>query len=41
MLGVLREGPLHGYELKKRLREVLGPLSRVSFGSLYPALERL
>ena len=26
---------------KKRLREVLGPLSSVSFGSLYPALNRL
>jgi DNA-binding PadR family transcriptional regulator len=41
ILGVLKEGDLHGYELKKRLREVLGPLSAVSFGSLYPALNRL
>src|SRR5688500_15800011 len=41
ILGVLRESELHGYELKKRLREVLGPLSSVSFGSLYPALARL
>jgi DNA-binding PadR family transcriptional regulator len=41
ILGVLHEADLHGYELKKRLREVLGPLSRVSFGSLYPALARL
>ncbi|HZQ26479.1 MAG TPA: PadR family transcriptional regulator, partial [Acidimicrobiales bacterium] len=31
----------HGYELKKRLGETLGPLSSVSFGSLYPALNRL
>lgn len=41
ILGVLQESDLHGYELKKRLREVLGPLSSVSFGSLYPALARL
>jgi DNA-binding PadR family transcriptional regulator len=41
ILGVLMESDLHGYELKKRLREVLGPLSTVSFGSLYPALARL
>jgi len=41
ILGVLKESELHGYELKKRLREVLGPLSSVSFGSLYPALNRL
>jgi len=41
ILGVLTDADLHGYELKKRLREVLGPLSSVSFGSLYPALARL
>ncbi len=41
VLGLLSEGDLHGYELKKRLREIMGPLSSVSFGSLYPALARL
>jgi DNA-binding PadR family transcriptional regulator len=41
ILGLLKEQELHGYELKKRLGEALGPLSRVSFGSLYPALARL
>ena len=41
ILGVLKESELHGYELKKRLRDVLGPLSSVSFGSLYPALAKL
>src|SRR5881628_1558201 len=41
ILGVLKELDLHGYELKKRLAETLGPLSSVSFGSLYPALARL
>ena len=41
ILGLLKEQELHGYELKKRLTEALGPLSSVSFGSLYPALARL
>jgi DNA-binding PadR family transcriptional regulator len=39
ILGLLREGPLHGYELKQRLVE-LG-FWRISFGSVYPALRRL
>ena len=41
ILGLLKEQELHGYELKKLLGETLGPLSSVSFGSLYPALSRL
>lgn len=41
ILGLLKEQDLHGYELKKRLGEALGPFARVSFGSLYPALNRL
>jgi DNA-binding PadR family transcriptional regulator len=41
ILGLLCETPLHGYELKKRLSETLGPLWGISFGSLYPALRRL
>ena len=41
ILGVLKEQELHGYELKKRLTELLGAFSSVSFGSLYPALARL
>lgn len=41
VLGLLKEQPLHGYELKKRLGDVLGRMSRVSFGSLYPALRKL
>ena len=41
MLGLLKEQELHGYELKKRLGGVLGPLSSVSFGSLYPTLAKL
>ncbi len=41
ILGLLKESPLHGYELKKRLGETLGFLWGVSYGSLYPALRRL
>jgi DNA-binding PadR family transcriptional regulator len=41
LLGVLAEGPQHGYELKKRLDGVLPVWSSVSFGSLYPTLGRL
>ncbi len=41
ILGLLKEQDLHGYDLKKRLGEMLGVLSAVSFGSLYPALARL
>ncbi|MHB1854084.1 MAG: PadR family transcriptional regulator, partial [Acidimicrobiales bacterium] len=41
ILGLLKEQELHGYELKKRLSDTFGPMSRVSFGSLYPALRRL
>jgi DNA-binding PadR family transcriptional regulator len=41
ILGLLKDQPLHGYELKKRLGETLGFLWGVSYGSLYPALRRL
>lgn len=41
ILGLLEEGDLHGYELRKRLSAMLGAFSSVSFGSLYPALKRL
>lgn len=41
ILGLLKDGARHGYELKKRLHDVLGARSAVSFGSLYPALNRL
>src|SRR5215218_7722917 len=41
ILGLLTEQELHGYELKKRLGDLLTSRSSVSFGSLYPALARL
>jgi DNA-binding PadR family transcriptional regulator len=41
VLGLLKEQDMHGYQLKKRLSDVFGVSSAVSFGSLYPALARL
>jgi DNA-binding PadR family transcriptional regulator len=41
LLGLLTDQELHGYELKKRLADLLGGRSSISFGSLYPALARL
>jgi DNA-binding PadR family transcriptional regulator len=41
ILGLLTEQELHGYELKKRLGELLASRASISFGSLYPALARL
>lgn len=41
VLGLLHEGPVHGYELRKRLNLMLGWGRLLSYGSLYPALKRL
>ena len=41
VLGLLHEGPLHGYELRKRLTTALGIFRALSYGSLYPALRGL
>ncbi len=41
VLGLLKERPMHGYELKKKLNFLLGHFWQVSYGSLYPALKRL
>ncbi|MGO9964341.1 MAG: PadR family transcriptional regulator [Acidimicrobiales bacterium] len=41
ILGLLKEHPMHGYDLRKKMREDFGLLSSLSFGSLYPALARL
>jgi len=41
ILGLLKEKPMHGYELKKRLSYMLGHFWSVSYGSLYPAIKRL
>jgi DNA-binding PadR family transcriptional regulator len=41
ILGLLQQSPMHGYELRKQLANVLGGLRSISFGSLYPALKRM
>lgn len=34
-------GPLHGYALARRIEQLAGATSRISQGSIYPALIRL
>jgi len=41
VLGLLKERPMYGYELKKQLDERLGHAWRISYGSLYPTLKKL
>lgn len=41
ILGVLKSHDLHGYELRKRLGDLLGSRLAVSFGSVYPTLAKL
>jgi len=41
ILGLLKRSPMHGYDLRKRMRDDFGPMANLSFGSLYPALARL
>jgi DNA-binding PadR family transcriptional regulator len=41
VLGLLNESPMHGYELRKRLANLLGTFRAFSYGSLYPTLRRL
>lgn len=41
LLGLLHEGPTHGYELRRRLNEALGAFRALSYGTLYPALSGL
>ena len=41
ILGLLKDQPMHGYQLSRKLGESLGGFWRVSYGSLYPTLRRL
>lgn len=41
VLGLLNEAPMHGYELRTRLKSVLGAFRAFSYGSLYPTLRRM
>ena len=41
VLGLLHRTPMHGYELRKQLTNVLGLFRALSYGSLYPCLHKL
>jgi DNA-binding PadR family transcriptional regulator len=41
VLGLLHRTPMHGYELRKQLTNVLGLFRALSYGSLYPCLHEL
>ncbi len=41
ILKILALGPLHGWALSQRLKQVSGDVLHVSDGSLYPALHKL
>lgn len=41
ILGRLLQGPGHGYLIRKHLIAVFGAMHTISYGSLYPALQRL
>ncbi|PRY17109.1 PadR family transcriptional regulator [Kineococcus rhizosphaerae] len=41
VLALLADGPLHGYEVRKRLDQRLGFFRALSYGTLYPALRAL
>jgi len=41
ILGLLKERPMHGYDLKQRLDAILGFAWHPSYGSLYPMLRKL
>lgn len=41
ILGFLAEGPLHGYELRRRMEQLHGYARTISDGTLYPAINRL
>lgn len=41
LLGLLSQGPLHGYELRKRMAMIYGPFRALSFSVLYPQLRKM
>lgn len=41
LLGLLAEGPLHGYDLKSAFEAELVPRSPLNFGQVYASLERM
>ena len=41
VLGLLHRAPMHGYELSKQLNMLLGTFRALSYGTLYPCLNKL
>ena len=41
ILGFLKEAPLHGYELRKRIAALTGHIKPIAESTLYPAIKRL
>jgi DNA-binding PadR family transcriptional regulator len=41
VLGLLHRTPMHGYELSKQLNMVLGTFRALSYGTLYPCLNKM
>jgi DNA-binding PadR family transcriptional regulator len=41
VLGLLHQTPMHGYELSKQLNVLLGTFRALSYGTLYPCLNKL
>jgi len=41
VLRVLQSGPLHGYAIAQRIRQLSGKALEAEEGSLYPALQRI
>lgn len=41
VLRVLQAGPLHGYAISQRIRQLSGEALQVEEGSLYPALQKM
>ena len=41
VLGFLAEGPLHGYELRRKMGQLHGYARTISDGTIYPAIKRL
>jgi transcriptional regulator len=41
ILRVLQGGPLHGYAIAQRIRQLSGDVLEAEEGSLYPALQRI
>jgi len=41
ILRVLQSGPLHGYAIAQRIRQLSGEVLEAEEGSLYPALQRI